>query len=98
MDGGCTTPVPCLISPLSVKCAVSWTFCLQALNIKAVCTTSTQTELELLLSPACQSHDGNVCIGSEPTMMVAQGPDVGLIVGIVVVILVIVAVVGKCSL
>ena len=31
-------------------------------------------------------------------MMVAQGPDVGLIVGIVVVILVIVAVVGKCSL
>ena len=31
-------------------------------------------------------------------MMVVQGPDVGLIVGIVVVILVIVAVVGKCSL
>ena len=29
--------------------------------------------------------------------MVAQGPDVGLIVGIVVVIIVIVAVVGKCS-
>lgn len=31
-------------------------------------------------------------------MMVAQGPDVGLIVGIVVVILVIVVVIGKCSL
>ena len=31
-------------------------------------------------------------------MMVAQGPDVGLVVGIVVVILVIVVVIGKCSL
>ena len=30
--------------------------------------------------------------------MVAQRPDVGLIVGIVVVVFVIVAVVGKCSL
>ena len=58
-------------------------------------TASTQ---ELFLSPACQSSDGNVCVGSEPTMMVAQGPDVGLVVGIVVVILVIVVVIGKCSL
>ena len=91
MDGGCTgQAVPCLISPLSVKCAVSWTFCLQALNIKAVYTMSAQTEC-FSLSPACQSRDGNVCIGSEP-MMPAQGPaaqvpDVWLIMGIVVVIL-----------
>ena len=98
MDGGCTgQAVLCLISPSSAKCAVSWIFCLQALDIKSVYTTSIQTELELFLSLACQSRDGNVCIGSEPTM-VAQRPDVGLIVGIVVVVFVIVAVVGKCSL
>ena len=75
----------CAITDFPFVCKMRRKLHILSTGFKYLYTLSTQN----CFSPhaASQSRDGNVWIGSEPSMMAAQGPDVGLVVGVVFLLL-----------